>query len=99
MAVKRVIKGVYIIPMGMANAFLVEGDDALALIDAGFAHKEAAVFEAIRRCTILCFAELHIVCADKPSGWCNCSHVGREQVPDLSRRSESICQKHWPGGP
>jgi glyoxylase-like metal-dependent hydrolase (beta-lactamase superfamily II) len=45
---KRVIKGVHIIPMGMANAFLVEGDDALALIDAGFAHKEAAVFEAIR---------------------------------------------------
>jgi glyoxylase-like metal-dependent hydrolase (beta-lactamase superfamily II) len=34
--------------MGMANAFLVEGDDGLALIDAGFAHKEAAVFEAIQ---------------------------------------------------
>jgi glyoxylase-like metal-dependent hydrolase (beta-lactamase superfamily II) len=46
--VKRVIKGVYMIPMGMANAFLVDGDDRLALIDAGFAHKEAAVFEAIR---------------------------------------------------
>jgi glyoxylase-like metal-dependent hydrolase (beta-lactamase superfamily II) len=45
---KRVIKGVYMIPMGMANAFLVEGDDGLALIDAGYAHKEAAVFEAIR---------------------------------------------------
>jgi len=48
MAVKRVIQGVHIIPMGMANAFLVEGDDAFTLIDAGFAHKEAAVFEAIR---------------------------------------------------
>jgi glyoxylase-like metal-dependent hydrolase (beta-lactamase superfamily II) len=36
------------IPMGMANAFLVEGDDGLVLIDAGFAHKEAAVFEAIQ---------------------------------------------------
>jgi glyoxylase-like metal-dependent hydrolase (beta-lactamase superfamily II) len=35
------------IAMGMANAFLVEGDDGLALIDAGLADKEAAVFEAI----------------------------------------------------
>ena len=34
--------------MGMANAFLVEGDGGLALIDAGFAHKEASVFEAIQ---------------------------------------------------
>jgi glyoxylase-like metal-dependent hydrolase (beta-lactamase superfamily II) len=48
MAAKRVIKGVYMVPMGMANAFLVEGDDGLALIDAGFAHKESAVFDAIR---------------------------------------------------
>ena len=48
MAMKSVIKGVHIIPMGMANAFLVEGDDGLALIDAGFARKEAAVFETIR---------------------------------------------------
>jgi glyoxylase-like metal-dependent hydrolase (beta-lactamase superfamily II) len=46
--VKRVIKGVHIIPMGFANAFLIEGDDGLALIDAGFSHKESAVFEAIR---------------------------------------------------
>jgi glyoxylase-like metal-dependent hydrolase (beta-lactamase superfamily II) len=48
MAVKLVIQRVHIVPMGMANAFLVEGDDGLTLIDAGFAHKEAAVFEAIR---------------------------------------------------
>ena len=48
MAMKSVIKGVHIIPMGMANAFLVEGDDGLTLIDAGFARKEAAVFETIR---------------------------------------------------
>jgi glyoxylase-like metal-dependent hydrolase (beta-lactamase superfamily II) len=45
--VKRVIKGVYVVPMGTANAFLVEGDDGLTLIDAGFPRKEAAVFEAI----------------------------------------------------
>jgi glyoxylase-like metal-dependent hydrolase (beta-lactamase superfamily II) len=45
---KHVIKGVHAIPMGMANAFLIDGDDGLTLIDAGYPHKEAAVFGAIR---------------------------------------------------
>jgi glyoxylase-like metal-dependent hydrolase (beta-lactamase superfamily II) len=48
MAVKRVIEGVHLVPMGMANAFLVEGDDGLILIDAGYPGKEEAVFGAIR---------------------------------------------------
>ena len=48
MAVKRVIEGVHVVPMGMANAFLVEGDDGLILIDAGYPGKEEAVFGAIR---------------------------------------------------
>ena len=48
MAVKRVIEGVHVVPMGMANAFLVEGDNGLTLIDAGFPGKEEAVFGAIR---------------------------------------------------
>ena len=48
MAAKSVIKGVLIIPMGFANAFLIEGDDGLTLIDAGYPHKEAAVLGAIR---------------------------------------------------
>ena len=48
MAVKCVIKGVHVVPMGLANAFLIEGDDGLTLIDAGFPGKEAAVFGAIR---------------------------------------------------
>jgi glyoxylase-like metal-dependent hydrolase (beta-lactamase superfamily II) len=43
-----VIKGVHVVPMGMVNAFLIEGDDGLTLIDAGFPGKEAAVFGAIR---------------------------------------------------
>jgi glyoxylase-like metal-dependent hydrolase (beta-lactamase superfamily II) len=47
-AVKRVIEGVHIVPMGMANAFLIGGDDGLTLIDAGYPGKEAAVFGAIR---------------------------------------------------
>ena len=48
MAMKRVIKGVHVIPMAMANAFLIEGNNALTLIDAGYPNKEAAVFAAIR---------------------------------------------------
>jgi glyoxylase-like metal-dependent hydrolase (beta-lactamase superfamily II) len=46
--VKHVIKGVHVVPMGFANAFLIEGDDGLTLIDAGYPAKEAAVFGAIR---------------------------------------------------
>jgi glyoxylase-like metal-dependent hydrolase (beta-lactamase superfamily II) len=48
MGAKRVINGVHVVPMGMANAFLIEGDDGLTLIDAGFPGKEAALFQAIR---------------------------------------------------
>jgi glyoxylase-like metal-dependent hydrolase (beta-lactamase superfamily II) len=48
MAAKRVIESVHVVPMGMANAFLIEGDDGLTLIDAGFPGKEAAAFGAIR---------------------------------------------------
>ena len=48
MAAKRVINGVDVIPMGTANAFLIEGDDGLTLVDAGFSGKEEAVFRTIR---------------------------------------------------
>jgi glyoxylase-like metal-dependent hydrolase (beta-lactamase superfamily II) len=48
MAVKQVIKGVHVVPMGMANTFLIEGEDGLTLIDAGFPAKEAELFTAIR---------------------------------------------------
>jgi len=34
--------------MGMANVFLIEGEDGLILIDAGYPGKEASVFAAIR---------------------------------------------------
>jgi hypothetical protein len=43
MAVKHVIEGVHVVPMGKANAFLIERQDGLTLIDAGFPHKEAAL--------------------------------------------------------
>ena len=48
MGVKLVIDRVHLIPMGMANAFLIESNEGLTLIDAGFPRKEAAVFGAIR---------------------------------------------------
>ncbi|WP_426441632.1 hypothetical protein [Bradyrhizobium genosp. P] len=32
---KRVIEGVHVVPMGNANAFLIEGEDGLTLVDAG----------------------------------------------------------------
>ena len=48
MGVKLVIDRVHLVPMGMANAFLIESDDGLTLIDAGFPHNEATVFGAIR---------------------------------------------------
>ena len=48
MSVKRVIKGVHVVPMGKANAFVIEGDDGLTLIDAGYPGKAAAVFRTIR---------------------------------------------------
>ena len=49
MGMELVINRVHIIPMGMANAYLIEDEDGLTQIDAGFPHKEVAVFEAIRR--------------------------------------------------
>jgi glyoxylase-like metal-dependent hydrolase (beta-lactamase superfamily II) len=48
MDAKPVIKGVHVIPMGMANAFLIEGDDGLTLIDAGFPNKQAIALDVIR---------------------------------------------------
>jgi glyoxylase-like metal-dependent hydrolase (beta-lactamase superfamily II) len=47
MAVKRVIENVHVVPMGMANAFLIEGDDGLTMIDAGYPGNEEAVFGEI----------------------------------------------------
>jgi glyoxylase-like metal-dependent hydrolase (beta-lactamase superfamily II) len=48
MAMKRVIEGVHVVAMGRTNAYLIEGEDGLTLVDAGFPGKEAAVFSAIR---------------------------------------------------
>src|SRR5579872_7630461 len=47
MTMKRLIDGVHLVAMGNANAYLIERQDGLTLIDAGFPNKEAAVFAAI----------------------------------------------------
>ena len=49
MTLKRIVDGVYRVPMGQANAYLIDGEDGLTLIDAGFPNKEAQVFAAIRQ--------------------------------------------------
>ena len=49
MAATRVIESVYVVAMGMANAFLIDEKDGLTLIDAGFPAKEEVVFAAVRR--------------------------------------------------
>ena len=49
MTMKRVMNGVYVVAMGTANGYLIEGEDGLTLVDAGFPRKEAAVFEALRQ--------------------------------------------------
>jgi glyoxylase-like metal-dependent hydrolase (beta-lactamase superfamily II) len=49
LGMNRVVEGVYVVAMGRANGYLIEGTDGLALIDAGFPKKEAALFDALRR--------------------------------------------------
>jgi glyoxylase-like metal-dependent hydrolase (beta-lactamase superfamily II) len=48
MAVNSVIKNVHLVPMGTSNAYLIEREEELTLIDAGFPGREAAVFTTIR---------------------------------------------------
>ena len=47
MTVKHMVEGVYVVPMRKANAFLIEGQDGLTLVNAGLALKETAVFGEI----------------------------------------------------
>lgn len=49
MSVKRVIKGVYVVPMGKANSYLIEGDDGLTLSTLVAQVRRQPSFGAIRR--------------------------------------------------
>ena len=47
MAFKKIIDGAYLVPMGNANAVLLDAGPDLVLIDAGFQGKADKVFEAV----------------------------------------------------
>lgn len=47
MALKRIIDGAYLVPMGNANAILLDAGTELVLVDAGFPGKENEVFKAV----------------------------------------------------
>jgi glyoxylase-like metal-dependent hydrolase (beta-lactamase superfamily II) len=49
MAIEEVVPGVWAIGLGYVNAFLVAGDDGLALVDSGFAGRKGAILRAVER--------------------------------------------------
>lgn len=49
LALKKIIDGAYLIPLGMANAVLLDAGSELTLVDAGFPDKASIVFDAIRQ--------------------------------------------------
>ena len=49
MGLKKIIEGAYLVPLGSANAVLLDGGPELALVDAGFPGKASVVFDAIRQ--------------------------------------------------
>lgn len=49
MGLKKIIEGAYLVPLGMANAVLLDGEPELALVDAGFPGKASVLFDTIRQ--------------------------------------------------
>jgi glyoxylase-like metal-dependent hydrolase (beta-lactamase superfamily II) len=49
MAMKKIIDGAYLIPLGAANTVLLDAGPELVLVDAGFPGKASLVFDAIRQ--------------------------------------------------
>jgi glyoxylase-like metal-dependent hydrolase (beta-lactamase superfamily II) len=45
---KQIIEKAWLVPLGFANGVLLEGDDGLVLVDAGFPNHESAVFDALQ---------------------------------------------------
>ena len=46
---KKIVEKAWLVPLGLANGVLLEGDDGeLVLVDAGFPDHEAAIFDALR---------------------------------------------------
>lgn len=48
MALKKIVDGAYLVPMGNANAYLLDAGPELVLVDAGFPGKAQLVFDALR---------------------------------------------------
>lgn len=48
MAIRTIVGGLHVIPVGSVNAFLLDDDQGLTLIDAGFPGKEGVILDAIR---------------------------------------------------
>ena len=46
---KKIVEGAYLVPLGSANAVLLDGGPELVLADAGFPDKASLVFDAIRQ--------------------------------------------------
>ena len=49
MTLKKIVDGAYLVPMGNANAYLLDAGPELVLIDAGFPGKAPLVLDAIRQ--------------------------------------------------
>jgi glyoxylase-like metal-dependent hydrolase (beta-lactamase superfamily II) len=49
MAARRIVPGLYALRLGMVNAFLLETDDSLALIDTGYAASAEAILGGVRQ--------------------------------------------------
>ena len=49
MSLQKIIDGAYLVPMGTANAVLLDAGPELVLIDAGWPGKAASVLAAIRQ--------------------------------------------------
>jgi glyoxylase-like metal-dependent hydrolase (beta-lactamase superfamily II) len=47
MAVRQIVPGVYMVPLGVVNAFLIEGDDNLILIDTGVPGSAEKILQAV----------------------------------------------------
>ena len=48
MAAKQIVPGVYAIPLGGVNAFLIEAEDGLTLIDTGMSGKAPKILKAVQ---------------------------------------------------
>src|SRR4051812_33635241 len=48
MAVKAVVPGLWQVSLGFVNAFILEGDDGLILVDTGIAGSAGKILEAVR---------------------------------------------------